>query len=99
MKLRDARRFCLPFGITTGFVALLASGRAEMPQPPTDQGIVWVYYASMCAKPGDASDCKVVTGTRVGFSTPDACDAYRNDALARAANPRLLGFCAKEHEA
>jgi hypothetical protein len=99
MKLRSAMRFCLPFGITTGFVALLASGRVEMPQGPTDLGVVWVYYSSMCAAPGDGSDCKAIIGTRVGFDTPLACDTYRNDALARAADPRVMGVCAKEHQA
>ena len=52
MRIHTCLRFCLPFGVTAGLVALLASGHAETPQPPSDTGIVWVYHAALCAKPG-----------------------------------------------
>ncbi|MDR3538226.1 MAG: hypothetical protein P4L71_17155 [Acetobacteraceae bacterium] len=100
MRMRSCLRFCLPFGVTAGLVALLASGHAETPQPPSDDGVVWVYYGAMCAKPGDSSDCKVVQdGIPAAFGTFETCDKYRNDALSRAGNPRLMGVCAKQHEA
>ncbi len=100
MRIHTCLRFCLPFGVTAGLVALLASGHAETPQPPSDTGIVWVYHAALCAKPGDASDCKEVHDTpRVGFASFENCDSYRDSALSHAANPRLMGVCAKEHEA
>lgn len=93
-------RFCLPFGVTAGLVALLASGHAQTPQPPSEEGVVWVYYAAMCAKPGDASECKPLhDGVRRSFENVVACDIYRNGALAQAAEPRLMGVCAKQHEA
>ncbi len=100
MRMRTCLRFCLPFGVTAGLVALLASGHAATPQPPSDEGVVWVYYAAMCAQPGDASDCRVIrNGVRTAFDSFEACDRYRNDALHQAADPRLMGTCAKQHEA
>lgn len=93
-------RFCLPFGVTAGLVALLASGHAQTPQPPSEKGVVWVYYSAMCAAPGDASQCTPVPdGVRPSFENVVTCDLYRNAALAQAGNPRLMGVCAKQHEA
>jgi hypothetical protein len=97
--LRSCLRLCLPFGVTASLVALLASGKSQMPQSPSEEGIVWVYSEALCAAPHDASDCRDLRGANPAFATFQACDAYRDDALGRAGNPRLLARCSKEHEA
>lgn len=68
--------------------------------PAEAEGIVWVYYTSVCARPGDASDCKeVVSPARRSFENLEACSAFRDKDLAEAGNPRLLGSCLKQREA
>ncbi len=100
MRMQSCLRFCLPFGVTAGLVALLASGHAATPLPPSDTGVVWVFYAEMCAAAGDASDCKRVSDeVATPFDTFETCDGFRIEALHRADNPRLMGVCAKQHEA
>lgn len=61
---------------------------------------VWVYYTSLCARPGDASECTVVqTSQRPTFGSHQACSAHRDSDLGREPNPRLMGSCQKQHEA
>jgi hypothetical protein len=69
---------------------VLAIGPTSVP-PPSDEGVVWIYFASLCANPGDASDCKRIDAAfHPVFSSLEACDAYRDRALAEAGNPSCL---------
>ncbi len=61
---------------------------------------IWVYYTSLCARAGDASECSIVPmAGRPSFESHQACSDHRDADLAREANPRLLGNCQKQHEA
>jgi hypothetical protein len=101
MRLRSLLRpAALLFGTgALSVTGILAMGHTSAPPPP-DEGVVWVYFESMCATPGDATDCKeIVASARLSFDTIEACDAHRDKALAAANDPRLLGSCLRQHEA
>jgi len=101
MRLRSLLRpAALLFG--TGVLAvtgLLAMGHTSAP-PPADEGVVWVYFESMCENPGDSSVCtEIVTPIRQAFGSMEACGEHRDRALAAANDPRLMGSCLRQHEA
>jgi hypothetical protein len=92
-------RVCLPLA-GAGLVATLLAGRHGTSSDPPDQGVVWVYYTSLCAEPGDNRACSEIRQPiRQAFDRLEACDAYRTRDLDRAGNPRLLGSCLRLHEA
>jgi hypothetical protein len=101
MRLRSfLRPAALLFG--TGVLSvtgLLVMGHTAAPSPP-DEGVVWVYFESVCARPGDSSDCtEIKTPVRRSFDSFEACDAYGDKALAEANDPRRLASCLRQHEA
>jgi hypothetical protein len=101
MRLKRLRlpRHVLLFSGAALVAGLLVAGHAA-PTPPSDQGVVWVYYTSLCARPNDASACTVVHGpSRPSFDSHESCSAYRDLDLGREANPRLMGSCQKQREA
>jgi hypothetical protein len=100
LKLGAPLRFSLPLIGVTAVVSVLAMGH-KAPTPPADhEDVVWVYYTSLCAKPGDAGDCRIVsTPQRESFPTHEACAVYRDADLGREHNARLMGSCLKQHEA
>jgi len=99
MRLRSLLqlRVCLFAAGSLSFAGLLALNH-DTPLPPS-AGIVWVYHTSLCAIPGDASDCTPVGGSQSIFDSMEACAAHRSLNLEQAGNPRLLGTCARQHEA
>jgi hypothetical protein len=99
MRLRSLLqpRVCLFAMGSLSFAYVLALNH-DTPPPPS-AGIVWVYHPALCATPGDASDCTPVGGSQGIFDSMDACAVHRSLDLAQASNPRLLGTCARQHEA
>jgi len=92
-------RFCLPLG-AVALVGVFALGQGPSVQPQSDVGAVWVYFTSLCAKAGDASDCaEVKTETRPSFGSLEACSLHRDQDLSKNSNPRLLGSCLRQREA
>jgi predicted ATPase len=92
-------RLCLLLGGAAAVAGFLAYGRT-VSVPPSNDRVVWVYFASLCAAPGDASDCtEIKQPIRRAFASQEACSAYRDVDLNHLANPRLLGSCLRQHEA
>jgi hypothetical protein len=91
-------RALLPLAGVTAVLSLLAFGYAQ--SNPSEPAAIWVYYTSMCERPGDASACtEIPQPVRRSFDSLEACSAYRNADLGKAANPRLMGSCLRQHEA
>ncbi len=101
MKLRQimSLRLCLSFGAALTFASVLVAHRDGPVKGAEDQGIVYVYFPSMCAAPGDARDCREIpVAARPGFASQDACFAHADVELERAADPRVLASCLRERE-
>jgi hypothetical protein len=92
-------RLSLPLGGAAIVAGFLAYGHTAPAQAPGGT-IIWVYYTSLCAAPGDDSACtEIKQPVRRSFDSLEACSAYRDTDLGRAANPRVLGSCLRQHEA
>ena len=93
-------RFCLPIGGAAAILGVLTLSPQPATSMPTSVGIVWVYYASMCATPGDSSDCQIIkVPVRPQFVTQEECATHRDAELSQHANPRLMGSCLRQREA
>ena len=93
-------RVCLPIGGAAAVLGFLTLSPQPPTSMPTSVGIVWVYYASMCATPGDSNDCQTIkVQVRPQFVTQEACAAHRDAELSQHANPRLMGSCLRQREA
>jgi len=93
-------RFCLPIGGAAAILGVLTLSPQPPTSMPTSVGIVWVYYASMCAAPGDSSDCQIIkVPVRPQFVTQEECATHRDAELSQHANPRLMGSCLRQREA
>ena len=92
-------RFGLSLGAALAVAVMLVTHRG---QPVTDlegPGVVYVYFPSLCALPGDASDChEIQRRTRPAFDSMAACSAFADDQLRQEQNPRLLASCMKQRE-
>jgi hypothetical protein len=94
MKLR----LWLPVVALLGCAGMLAAWFSSDATP--EDRDVWVYYTSLCAAPGDDSNCRPVERhARPGFPTLESCAAFRAADLDRSANPRLMGTCERLREA
>lgn len=62
------------------------------------EGIVFIYYASECAAPGDATDCKVIPGDKLAFKSMPACNAHALKELNAAHDPKRMATCEKLRE-
>jgi hypothetical protein len=92
-------RFCLSFGLALGVTTVLVTHRGAPAGNLEGPGIVYVYYPSMCATPGDSSDCKEIQRpSRPAFSSMAACSAYADIELKSSHNPRVMASCMKERE-
>jgi hypothetical protein len=93
-------RLILPVVALVAAVGYAAADTQPRTPNMVHQDAIWVYFASICAQPGDASDCRPIEGApRTVFGSHDACADHRDAELARAANPRLLGSCLRQREA
>jgi hypothetical protein len=93
------KRFCLSLGAALAVTSVLISERGGSITNLEGAGVVYVYFPSMCAAPGDASDChEMARPERPAFSSMAECSAYADVELQRENNPRLLASCMKERE-
>jgi len=93
------KRFCLSLGAALAVASVLVTHR-EVPRPGLEgPGIVYVYFPSLCAAPGDASDCHEISRpARPGFDSMASCWAYADVELRQENNPKLLASCMKQWE-
>jgi len=101
MSLRHIlnKRFCLAFVVTLAVAAVLVTHRGRPAPNPEGDGVVFVYFPSLCANPGDASNCREIPRpARPAFSTMAACSAYADVQLRQENNPRLMASCMKQRE-
>lgn len=92
-------RLCLTFAATVVVAAVLVTHRSRPTPNPEADGVVFVYFPSLCANPGDASNCREIPGpARPAFSTMAACSAYADVQLRHENNPRLMASCMKQRE-
>jgi len=93
-------RFCLSVGLALAVATVLVTHRGGAPaSEPDGTGVIYVYFPSLCAKPGDPSDChEIPRPERPGFASMKACWAYADVQLRREHNPRLMGSCMKQRE-
>jgi hypothetical protein len=92
-------RFCLSFGAALTVASVLVSQRAGPAPDPEGVGIVYVYFPSLCAAPGDSRDCRELPRpARPAFESMAACSAYADTELRQAHNPRLMASCLKQRE-
>ena len=99
IKRLMTRRFCLSFGLALAVTSVLVSHRSGPAPNLEGEGIIYVYFPSLCAQPNDPGDCREITQpSRPAFESAAACWAYANDELNRARNPRQMASCMKERE-
>jgi hypothetical protein len=99
MKNIMTKGFCLSFGITLVVAAVLVTHRGAPALKGDGAGVVFVYFPSLCATPGDSSDChEIRRPERPAFDTMAACSAYADAQLRRENNPRMMASCMKQRE-
>jgi len=92
-------RFCLSFGAALAVATTLVTHRGQPVANIEGPGIVYVYFPSLCAAPGDASDChEIRQSARPAFESMAACSAYADVQLRTENNPKLLASCMKQRE-
>jgi hypothetical protein len=93
------KRFCLSIGATLAVASVLAVERSGPAPDPEGSGIVYVYFPSLCAAPGDPRDChEIDRPVRPSFSSMAACSAHADVELQQEHNPRLMASCMKQRE-
>jgi hypothetical protein len=97
IKSLMTRRFCLAFGGALVVAAVLVTHRSVQTPTPNGDGVVFVYFPSLCAAPGDPSNCREIPRPeRPAFDSMAACSAYADTQLRRENNPRLMASCMKQ---
>jgi hypothetical protein len=92
-------RFCLSIGAALAVTGTLVANRGDVVTNPEGPGIVYVYFPSMCAAPGDGRDCQEIKRiSRPSFDSMAACSAYADIQLRNENNPRLMASCLKQRE-
>jgi hypothetical protein len=93
------KRFCLACTGALIVAAVLLTHRGRPAPSLQGDGVVFVYFPSLCAAPRDSSNCREIPGpARPAFSTMAACSAYADVQLRRENNPRLMASCMKQRE-
>lgn len=93
------KRFCLAIGGALIVAAVLMTHRSGPAPSPDGDGVVFVYFPSLCAAPGDATNCREIPGpARPAFSSMAACSAYADVQLRNEHNPRIMASCLKQWE-
>jgi len=92
-------RFCLSFGLALGVTTVLVTHRGAPAGNLEGPGIIYVYFPSLCAAPGDASNCKELPRpSRPAFSSMAACSAFADAELKSEHDPRVMASCMKQRE-
>lgn len=92
-------QFCLSFGAALTVASVLVTHRAGPAASLDAAGIVYVYFPSLCAEPGDARDChEVPRPVRPSFESMAACSEHADSELRLEHNPRLMASCMRERE-
>lgn len=92
-------RFCLAFGAALAVASVLLTHRGGPAPNAEGAGIVYVYFPSLCAAPGDSRDCHEITQpARPAFDSMAACSAYADIQLRHEHNPRLMASCMRQRE-
>jgi hypothetical protein len=92
-------RVCLAFGAALIVAAVLLTHRGGPARLPEGDGVVFVYFPSLCQAPGDSSNCREIShAARPGFESMAACSAYADVQLRRENNPRLMASCLRQRE-
>ena len=93
------KRFCLSIGAALAVTSVLIAERSGPAPNPEGVGVVYVYFPSLCAAPGDPRDChEIPRPSRPSFSSMAACSAHADDELRQEQNPRLMASCMKQRE-
>lgn len=93
------KRFCLSLGAALALAGVLIAHRNGPTPDPEGEGVVYVYYPSLCAAPGDARECREVgQSIRPVFDSMAACAAHADVELNRERDPRLMASCLKQRE-
>ena len=93
------KRLCLSFGMALAVAAVLVTHRGGPAPDPQGESVVFVYFPSLCAAPGDSTDChEIPRPARPAFDSMAACSAYADAQLRRENNPRLMASCMKQRE-
>jgi hypothetical protein len=93
------RRLCLSIGAALTVASVLVTQRAGPAPDLVGAGVVYVYFPSLCAAPGDARDCREIPRpARPAFDTMASCSAYADVELRREGNPRVMASCMRERE-
>ena len=101
MSIRSiiTKRFCLAFSGALVVAAVLVTHRGGPAPSPEGDGVVFVYFPSLCAAPGDSSNCREIPRpARPAFGSMAACSVYADAQLRRENNPRLMASCMKQWE-
>lgn len=92
-------RFCLSFGAALAVASVLVTHRGTPVATPGGEGVVYVYFPSLCAADGDSRECRELPQSeRPAFGSMAACSAYADVQLRRENNPKLMASCMKQRE-
>ena len=92
-------RFCMSLSAALAVAVMLVANRGQPVLNLEGAGIVYVYFPSLCAAPGDSRDCQEIRHpTRPAFGSMAACSAYADVQLRQENNPKLMASCMKQRE-
>jgi len=93
------KRFCLSLGAAVAVASVLVTQRVGSAPDLEGPGIVYVYFPSLCAQPGDSRDCRELPQpVRPGFTDMATCMAHAGSVLRQEPNPRVMASCMKVRE-
>jgi hypothetical protein len=101
MKIRRlmTKQFCLGVGAALTLAGVMVSHRTGPEPSQKGEGVVYVYFSSLCSAAGDSSDCQKLPQTyRPAFESMAACSAYADVELGREHNPKLMASCLRLRE-
>ena len=99
IKRMMTKRFCLAFGAALAVAGVLGSQSSGSAQSAENAGVVFVYFPSLCAAPGDSRDCREIPQPkRPSFDSMAACSAHADAELRQVHDPRVMASCMRQRE-
>jgi hypothetical protein len=99
IKRMVTKRFCLAFGAALTVAGVLVTQSSGSTVDPLNAGVVYVYFPSLCAAPGDSNDCREIPQPkRPSFESMEACSAHADVELRRDHDPRVMASCMRQRE-